>query len=81
MKKMKCCEYGPRFLINRPFNEVFCKTQMILNQVPGASTVKHYGLVIYTKWTNFVVSLCLFYCWLVSYTIAYYCKLRIRNFL
>jgi hypothetical protein len=31
MKKMKCCEYGPR-------------------------TVKHYGFVIYGKWTHYIVS-------------------------
>jgi hypothetical protein len=29
---------------------------------PGASSIKHYGHVIYGKWTDFVVSYCLSYC-------------------
>ncbi len=46
---------------------------------------KHYIFVSYRKWTDYVLSLCLFYCQALSLvwanTLAYYriCKLRICN--
>ncbi len=65
------------------------KSLMIMT--PGACTIKNYGFVIYGKWTNFVVRLCLFYCQSLSLAwtntlaltnaLAYYGirKLRIPN--
>jgi hypothetical protein len=57
-----------------------------LGAPPGACTIKHYGFVVYGKWTDFVVSWCLLSwtnmpAW--TNTLAYYGvqRLLIRNVL
>ncbi len=55
---------------------------------PGACTIKHYGFIIHGRWSDFVVSKCLFYCQsqnasVQTNTLAFYGirKLRIHNVL
>jgi hypothetical protein len=40
---------------------IFCFFSLFERR-PRPQIIKHYGLVNYRKWTDLIVSLCLFYC-------------------
>ncbi len=41
---------------------VNCEHEMLAMLTQGACTIQHYGPVMYGKWTDFIVSLCILLC-------------------